>query len=709
MCSLQGRTILCQKFSSPIHERVCPNDFFKDNSVGLRDIILQVVSLLKKNKKVVVDDENAAAATRDSYVRMVERKIASKTIASVKVLPEKGRLQLLWSREYSLAENSHETTSQEILQDRDINKWFPEGSEDQVSYHNNEVCDPCEDESIPVFDHKVPLTVQSQFKFEVPAMCMQWEGLLCGGTDEPRLLPGVVSICRQWSEVNPGGRILVICDNTCSLPGSPGQQEKTKYQTIMQSLVKQFSSSPVYMFCIESPADSGVFTKPPNPGLLAFLQRRHHLNIHSKDSIYLYQSPVHKAMAEAAGMPHLKMSRVVNQPNLVASNHVYSIPNIPHFLKDMDIVPVEISEHKPAEIPGFSQISAFKDNEVSMHLGFGRREYLFAEDVNAIIKFNKTYSEMASLSSATLSKFSKSSSLEEPEDLVDGETSSAKKPCLSRSLSSDRELPHWMVSGSKTRRTSQSKSPKPSTSRSESTESTSGKYKRTEYVMTESELAEIAEDILNQAGREDLIRSIKLQKMRENTVRKHTDQTLIEQKQERTTQAVTESLSGDVDEDEEMMSSMNEQNTQCDITPEDIIVTEPSTCVVMGETVSGRVPSLIDTLLISDNIRKKSPQKSPRKFRDTSTKEMSETGSAHVHKRTDLLRQKIHRKKAYKRSNHIPGSPSKGQSSESAHIVEHSIDSDSVNEGRSESVDKQFTEITNRKQPDLSILDEIFS
>ncbi|OWF56612.1 uncharacterized protein LOC110445740 [Mizuhopecten yessoensis] len=702
-----GRNILCHKLSSPNHERVCPQDYFRDNTVGLRDVILQVVNLLKKNKKVVVDDENATGVTRDSYVRMVHRKISAKTIASVKVLPANGRTQLLWSREYHLAENSCISSQEMSIQDGEINKWFSEESTDHINYCSSSVSDPCNDEGIQVFERTIPLTVMSKFKFEVPTLCLQWEGIIGGTTDDPHLLPEVVSICQYWSDVNPGGQIFVICDNTVSISGTPGQQqqENTKRKHIMQSLVKEFCGCPVYMFCMESPVDSGGFTKPPNPGMLAYLQRRHHLNIHTKDSVYLYQSPIHKVMAETAGMPHLKMSRAVHQPSLVASSHVFSIPNIPPFLKDMDLLPSEDVEQKPPEIPGINEISSFRDNEISMHLGYGRREFLFAKDADTITKFNNTYSEMASLSTDPVSKFSKSDSTKEQEGEVNSQKTPAKKPRLSRSLSTDRELPHWMMSDQKNKRTSQSKSPKPSTSRTDSTESSNSKYKKTIYVMTETELAEVAEDILKQAGREDLIHSIKLQKLREDTIKKHSDSTTEKRTKGKCAKVIQSCLSSvdiDMEEEEESETSLDEPASRCDIAPVDtpvnMEVTEPTSDIVPEDVLCGDSKrtstsntSVLDGLLISEEVRKRSPKKLLRRSEDTFTKDTTHTGHVHVCESSDSQSTDLCQKKQNK------------------HSAKRHDASSNKNKSFKESTHGHYTEISQRKLPDLSILDEIFS
>ncbi|XP_060063951.1 uncharacterized protein LOC132544385 [Ylistrum balloti] len=706
---LKGRNILCHELSSPKHERICPCDYFKDNTVGLRDVILQVIKLLKKDKKVVIDDENASAMTRESYVRMVQRKISSKTIASVKVIPAMGRIQLLWSREYYLAENSHKGTSQELsTQDGDINKWFSEGDTDHINYSCNEVSDPSFDEGIQVFERTIPLTVKSQYKFEVPALCMQWEGMICGTTEEPRLLPEVVSICQHWSDANVGGRIFIICDNTISISGSSGQhqQENTECRKLVKTLVKQFCGCPVYMFCVENSADAVNFTKPPNPGILAYLQRRHHLNINSKDSVYLYQSQNHKMVAETSGMPHLKMSRAVLQPSLVDSSHVFSIPNIPLFLKELNMLPLENFDQRPPEIPGIQDVSFFEDNEISMHLGYGRREFLFAKDIDTLAKFNKTYAEMASLSTAPFSKFLKSNSIKEPGDKADSQRESAKKARLSKSLSSDRELPHWMMSDRKTKGISQSS--KPSISNTDSTDSTNTKYKRTKYVMTETELTEIAKDILKQAGREDLIRNIQLQQLRENVINRHESSTTQKQKKEKClkfTEDHSSSMDVNLGEEEGTDSFVDVLSSQCDIAPQKDSLTRPASNMILGDVkFEDRNPksvsstSVLDSFVINDEVRKKSQKKTLRKPLNIVTKHVMQD----EHDISEQQRKNLSPKKPYKllteksESDPVPA----GEQLSEANVT--------IQE-RTEITHDQFTEISRRKLPDLSVLDEIFS
>ena len=52
----------------------------------------------------------------------------------------------------------------------------------------------------------------------------------------------------------------------------------------------------------------GAFCIPPKPGLLAFLQRLHHLDLHARATMYLYHTQSHMNMARSAGVQHIKAS-----------------------------------------------------------------------------------------------------------------------------------------------------------------------------------------------------------------------------------------------------------------------------------------------------------------------------------------------------------------------------------------------------------------
>lgn len=47
----------------------------------------------------------------------------------------------------------------------------------------------------------------------------------------------------------------------------------------------QFTQFPVYVFHLDDPKQAGGYVIPPKPGILAFLQQRHHLNLHSRVGI----------------------------------------------------------------------------------------------------------------------------------------------------------------------------------------------------------------------------------------------------------------------------------------------------------------------------------------------------------------------------------------------------------------------------------------
>ena len=50
----------------------------------------------------------------------------------------------------------------------------------------------------------------SAFQFEVPALFVQWEGL--PSDDDHHHTQRMAAVCKAWEEVNPCGRIFIVCD-----------------------------------------------------------------------------------------------------------------------------------------------------------------------------------------------------------------------------------------------------------------------------------------------------------------------------------------------------------------------------------------------------------------------------------------------------------------------------------------------------------------
>lgn len=48
------------------------------------------------------------------------------------------------------------------------------------------------------------------FQFEIPALFIQWEG--AQQENEGQILPEISHICHYWSQSNPLGRIIFVCD-----------------------------------------------------------------------------------------------------------------------------------------------------------------------------------------------------------------------------------------------------------------------------------------------------------------------------------------------------------------------------------------------------------------------------------------------------------------------------------------------------------------
>ncbi|KAK3590230.1 hypothetical protein CHS0354_041296 [Potamilus streckersoni] len=508
-----GQSLFFTEKLSETHVAVCPSEIFSKNpSLGLRDIMIHATKLLWEGKMIAFVDENASRAVRESYIKYMNRKHPNKKICILELLPACGIDHLFWSREFSVADMAAkiECDDQDInmvpasLDDSQILKWFHDIDDGPNTLcHSEKVDPPNKDEGVEIKREKIPLMTNSVFKFEVPVLYIQWESIQ-GDHSERRLEQNICKALRLWSQSNPCGRIIFIHDGSQIKTGKTTlSQTRCEVREIMQNFVCQFTECPLYLLHLENADEAGEYATPPKPGLLAFLQRRHHLNLQSKSSIYLYQSTSHYQMAEGAGLQSIKVSRVVQNPSLVLSHNASAKATMPALLKDFQVkLDSRWSDADPI-IPLYRTRDKYQNSFTSCYLGCGRREYIFARDWDIVERYQKQYAE-------------KARRVNDLESIID-----ARETCLlltpsrgndlqnTASISStiahnegeiSRDIPMWML-GRSPGSTLKSKS--------YGTASFDVKIRQTEYVMTEMELTLMAEEILKQASREDLIEKAK--------------------------------------------------------------------------------------------------------------------------------------------------------------------------------------------------------
>ncbi|XP_052227008.1 uncharacterized protein LOC127841916 isoform X2 [Dreissena polymorpha] len=501
--SKKGQTIIYTKELINTHMAVYPAKLYATNpAYGLRDIVWHVIALLKKGHKVAILDGHGSRKTRVSYIRIFKKKIADVTIAQLSVLPRHGLWQVSWSRELQHAasgaigglEGAESSTG--TLAD-----WFSDETDAEVNYKNAKVQKPDSTEGCQLFERCICLYALSNYKFEVPALFLQWE-CVSGCYADDKLCSTVAMVMEIWYRAYTCGRIILVCDGRQLRTGEITKvQMQTHLDRVGSAICRKFQSCPVYVITVGEDIVGGEFVLPPRPGVLAFLQGRHGLNLHSRRTLYLFQTADHANMAEHAGVRHLKVSKVMEHPAMVTSSLSVNTPAIPAPLTDMKIVP---SQHgTESRIPFVDELEAFTNGRIVRNLPCGKLECMYAVTKDCVLSYQKLYEEHATKISDQGSRMSpkKNHSKLETDDMKTSQSSALKSHDLagdkSKSSISSRDLPNWMM-----KKTSIHGSV---THMQDSTDSLKAKkHSKTWYVMTEKELTEVAFDILKQAGKDDI-------------------------------------------------------------------------------------------------------------------------------------------------------------------------------------------------------------
>ncbi|XP_061171053.1 uncharacterized protein LOC133180589 [Saccostrea echinata] len=561
-----GSDVYYQRFLSKDHVRIIPKHIFSlHQEYGLRDIVLNVHKCLKQNQKVVVDDENGSFAKRSAYLRMIQKKLPEKTVALISLLPKYGEAQVLWNQEVCLNEENTVTVSYP-----EISSWF-DPTTGQVVYSSND--EPDEEEGYKVFNKKSHLETFSAFKFDIPGLLIQIEAIYHTSDGSLNLKKGMKQICIHWNEQNPVGRIIFI---------QYGNKESIEeILHLLTRLAKQLDF-PIYLFHIVDPPAAGIFSEPPNPGILAFLQKRHHLFLHSTKTVYIYSNQDHMTMARAAGLNCVKITQILQNPALVIGSHVITRSTVPEYLKTMEILPTDQKTLERPNLPCVTEEENFLNGNMKCVLPYGRQEFIFAKDFKIVLSYQDLYQSCVSV-------------LKQPENIYtqDEEKERECNTSLNTSLNeSSRKLPSWMM-GKETPPVKKSTHSKTILQRTESSSSTEGQGRQTIYVMTEEELLEIAKDVLKQAGRTDVLRESD-----ESLVNVLSKKTKINQKAETNMSS----------------NSRNSRGKSRKVAVTDTVEELDGDMGGAGRQTASRKSSVLNDLMAETGIRKASPRKTRKRF-----------------------------------------------------------------------------------------------
>ena len=120
-------------------------------------------------------------------------------------------------------------------------------------------------------------------QLEVPCLLIQWEGLTQSKDGDIHLVPGADKAINRWYQHNPCGRVVVITDGHLP-PGDTVQDRNHHIRDILPRLASKLTECVIYLLCVDEASQSGLFTEPPHPGLVAFVQTLHHADLNHKVS-----------------------------------------------------------------------------------------------------------------------------------------------------------------------------------------------------------------------------------------------------------------------------------------------------------------------------------------------------------------------------------------------------------------------------------------
>ncbi|XP_035673181.1 uncharacterized protein LOC118413756 [Branchiostoma floridae] len=452
---------------------------------------MRTVSLLREGKKVVIDDENWSRNTRMSYTKLLSCKTPGKSIRCLKFHPQ-DQLQLNWAREWAtLGAKVHGSQVNWKQVDAKIDAWFDEncwqrGVERPVP--------PAEAEGLSIDKLHTQLTCQTHYKFEVPCLLVQWEAMVQSTGGRLVLRDNILDVLQLWTEANPCGHIVVIVDgqnNMAGTHGSTSSQQTIHLKSVMTSLCQEVCN---------------YFNKYP-PSLL----------------LYIWQSPNHRRIAEAVGMRNIGGDRLVARPKMVLLVPKSVDAEIPLTLQSMKLVMPD-TPAPPPTIPLYQE--ALKHCQlgegtsstpqvcyITKNIGVvGRVHGVCFKDISVLEKVQGLYKDNAALLEEPKSKIEEMCGRPvvvqaKPVDGEDKQETSSSTVNEKRSYSSvsstcttktnKRTIPQWMLPKTERKRSPEDAQIKElSVSPGKRKRKSPAQANRIEYCMSEAELVQMAEQIL---------------------------------------------------------------------------------------------------------------------------------------------------------------------------------------------------------------------
>ncbi|CAL1547303.1 unnamed protein product [Lymnaea stagnalis] len=460
------------------HATICIETVYQENtSYGLRDVALLIVTNLRQNKQVLAVDEFRLKSVRESLITIIKSKIPLCRVLLIEVIPEYGFNQVMWQWLSACALGD----SMLPLKDGNTLKYWFDKTFLNFEFTSGYVQKPSKDEGYSIETLHVPLKIKSSYKIVIHSLFLQWEHII-GDNDE--LFPQIFCFCSSWAHENPTGRIIVICDGKNVAKGIiSATAENIKLMKCLKKLAEQLNH-PIFALQILSTSNCDNFCLPPNPGMLAFLQQRHLVDLHSEKTFYIFGSQDHKTMAQVAGVKHLKVTSLLTSPDLVLKGQGIH-PTVPAMLKTKLVEEkLCINNDTSPSLPLFDLRHEMEDGHISHCFPLSFQEHVFVKDMSNFCKYQELFvKQLGSVEDEGNSKKLYDATVSE-----DGEKTNDKF----KNETGDLKIPYWMKKRPRKELSSGS---------SEATlESAKSGFRslQTIYVMTERELMEMAHHVIHQ-------------------------------------------------------------------------------------------------------------------------------------------------------------------------------------------------------------------
>eukprot|EP01080_Neovahlkampfia_damariscottae_P010336 gene10336-2750_t len=277
------------------------------------EILDEIIDSLEKNKKIFIKDSNFF---QDSNLRKVFNETVKKNVEGgcvikyVQLKPKYGKIQLLWAKQFQRAENQNKKENC-IFDNFQISK--EEGYDDIIEFETN------------LYLNRNLIYQQHEGLF------IEFHSIL---REDLKLKQYVKEIFEAWIKNCSNPRIILLID----LNKINWIENEDTFRDELLNLNLDF---PIYyLYSMKRENEKDEFFNFPNPGMIAYLQYLHSLNL--KKSIYITDK-YNCSMIKSIGFYYLDISMISNliekKVNLVERfKFLFEFQKISSFIDEMEYI-----------------------------------------------------------------------------------------------------------------------------------------------------------------------------------------------------------------------------------------------------------------------------------------------------------------------------------------------------------------------------------